>query len=147
MIKKAILRILSIILLFAGCNNNNISEPDLSRDIKVIFKDYGCLSENLSNNILSKRSDETELNWRYSRNNLELELLYNVQCGAEHKDSVDINGKVISVFLTDTSRISALCTCLFKSTIRMNYTKQGKVGVKFYYKHLDNYFLILEKNI
>lgn len=148
MFKKVFyLLFLITVLIFSGCQDVEISDPGLKNKISVIFKDYGCVLDYSSNTVLSKKSDETEINCRYSRNNLELELLFTAQCGAEHKDSVDIKNKIVSVFLTDTSRISALCTCRFKSTIRFNYTKQGKLKVKFYYKHFDDFFLMTEKNI
>lgn len=125
--------LLSILSLFLSCNEKS-SVEDYSMQIKYLsHKSSGCISD-LPFNTLAKVNSGAAVNWEYWRSNLKIKVLFNTLCDSQIKDSVVFIDNNIYIFLSDTNKSDALCSCPFREEFNFKLIANGDINVLCFFK-------------
>jgi len=114
---------------------------DLSKQGEVTrlsFTEHGCAAETVFGDTMM---DNHLYDWRYRDGLLELHFRFNCNCCSAFRDSVNIQGSIIDITLSDTSSAHCYCTCPFQDSFTFTVDNTDRVQVILYLKAYPDYHL------
>ena len=123
--------IISILLIIFGCNKNDVLSPEKLSINYLSFESKGCSTLNKLSQIID---DVAILEWQYVNSNLEVVISFSTHCSAKMKDSVSLSDKIINIFLADTNKVAAKCSCPHKEVFNFEVRDENEILLLFNYK-------------